>query len=133
MSNQVIFVIIILLLGWLCYKLGQYSKERQWKERVEKLRLQIADKQRAGIKGRVTEMFAPYLQGFPYKASECKFIGDPIDYVVFEGLDQRQITGVHFVDVKADSSELKPHQRQIKEIIDQKGNIQFNTFKFKTK
>ena len=95
--------------------------------------MEIADKQRAGIKGRLTEVFAPYLEGFPFKASECKFLGDPIDYVVFEGLDERNIKGIHFLDVKADSSELSKHQKQIKEIIEQKGNVGFSTFRFRTK
>ncbi|MBS3140127.1 hypothetical protein J4479_03920 [Candidatus Woesearchaeota archaeon] len=135
MINQelLVFVIIAAIFGYLLYKWGQFRKEQEWKEKLEKLRSEIADKQRAGIKGKITEMFAPYLEGFPFKASECKFIGDPIDYVVFEGLDNRDITGIHFLDVKADSSELKKHQRQIKEIIEQKGNIGFKTFRFRTK
>ena len=135
MINQelLVFVIIAAIFGYLLYKWGQFRKEQEWKEKLEKLRSEIADKQRAGIKGKITEMFAPYLEGFPFKASECKFIGDPIDYVVFEGLDNRDITGIHFLDVKADSSELKKHQRQIKEIIEQKGNIGFKAFRFRTK
>src|SRR3989338_1058272 len=135
MINQelLVFVIIAAIFGYLLYKWGQFRKEQEWKEKLEKLRSEIADKQRAGIKGKITEMFAPYLEGFPFKASECKFIGDPIDYVVFEGLDNRDITGIHFLDVKADSSELKKHQRQIKELIEQKGNIGFKTFRFRTK
>jgi len=135
MINQelLVFVIIAAIFGYLLYKWGQFRKEQEWKEKLEKLRSEIADKQRAGIKGKITEMFAPYLEGFPFKASECKFLGDPVDYVVFEGLDNRDITGIHFLDVKADSSELKKHQRQIKEIIEQKGNIGFKTFRFRTK
>ena len=111
MINQelLVFVIIAAIFGYLLYKWGQFRKEQEWKEKLEKLRSEIADKQRAGIKGKITEMFAHYLEGFPFKASECKFIGDPIDYVVFEGLDNRDITGIHFLDVKADSSELKKH------------------------
>lgn len=128
----VLFLFILVIFCWLFYILGQYKKESEWKDKLQRLKLEIADNQRAGIKGKVTEMFAPYLKDFPFKASECKFIGDPIDYVVFEGLDQRDIKGIHFLDVKADSSELKKHQKQIKEIIDNKGNISFRTFKFRT-
>src|SRR3989344_50900 len=129
---EFIFILIILaIFSYLLYKVGQYQKDGEWKDRVDKLRAEIADKQRAGIKGKVTEMFAPYLEGFPFKASECKFIGDPIDYVVFEGLDERDIKGIHFLDVKADSSELKPHQKQIRDIIEQKANLRFSTFRFR--
>ena len=129
----IVFLAIIIVCSYLFYKLGQFRKEGEWKSKLDQLRMEIADKQRAGIKGRVTEMFAPYLEGFPFKASECKFLGDPIDYVVFEGLDERNIKGIHFLDVKADSSELSKHQKQIKEIIEQKGNVGFSTFRFRTK
>lgn len=132
MIDLILFFLVVIIFCWLFYLLGKYKKENEWKDKLQKLRLEIADKQRAGIKGKVTEMFAPYLKDFPYKASECKFLGDPIDYVIFEGLDNRDIKGIHFLDVKADSSELKKHQKQIKEIVDQKGNISFSTFKFRT-
>jgi len=130
--NLILIIFFVFIFSYVFYKLGMYKKEVEWKDKLQKLRLDIADKQRAGIKGKVTEMFAPYLKDFPYKASECKFLGDPIDYVVFEGLDERDIKGIHFLDVKADSSELKKHQRQIRDIIEQKGNIGFKTFRFKT-
>ena len=89
-------------------------------ERLLKLRREIAEKQRAGIKGKISEIFAPYLKGFPFKPSECKFIGDPIDYIVFEGLDERDIKRICFVEVKSGKSKLSKHQKQIEEIIKNK-------------
>ena len=132
LSIIVISVLVILLL-WVTYKLGLSKKQQEWQEKLNSLRKEIADKQRSGIKGKVTEMFAPYLEGFPVKASECKFLGDPIDYVAFEGLDDCDIKRIHFIDVKADTSELKKHQRQIKELVESNPNMSFTTFKFKTK
>ncbi|MEK6901748.1 MAG: Holliday junction resolvase-like protein [Nanoarchaeota archaeon] len=125
---------LVFFLFWIFYRLGEWRKEAEWQQHVPHLRSDIADKQRSGIKGNVAEMFAPYLPKFPFKASECKFIGNPIDYVVFEGLDERKITGIHFIDVKTDSSELKAHQKQIKELISSLGsqNITFQTFHLNT-
>jgi predicted Holliday junction resolvase-like endonuclease len=135
MSNIdfILIIIFVVVIAYIFYKLGMYKKEIEWKSKLQKLRGEIADKQRAGIKGKVAETFAPYLGNFPFKPSECKFLGDPIDYVVFEGLDNRDIVGIHFLDVKSDSSELKKHQRQVKDIIAKKGNISFKTFRFRTK
>ncbi len=109
--------VLVFLLFWTFYKLGAWQKEAEWQKNMESLRGQIADKQRSGIKGKVAEMFAPYLPQFPFKPSECKFLGDPIDYIVFEGLDGREIQKIHFVDVKTDQSELKMHQKQLKELV----------------
>lgn len=112
---------------------GHSEKEIEWQENLVKIRRDIANRQRVGIKGKLTEAFAPFLKGFPFKASECKFIGDPIDYLVFEGLDERDIKGVHLVEVKTDKSKLSKHQKQIKNIIDnlESNKVTFKEFGFK--
>jgi predicted Holliday junction resolvase-like endonuclease len=134
-SGFIVFLLLVLLvvLFYVVFKLGAAQKDAQWEKKLVRLRSDIADKQRAGVKGKVAEMFAPYLGDFPFKPSECKFLGDPIDYVVFEGLDNRDITGIHFVDVKADTAQLKKHQRQVRDIINQKGRMSFVTYHVDTK
>ena len=131
-STTLIFVITFILGVWLAYKLGTYKKHLEWQKNLVKIREDIAERQRVGIKGKVTEAFAPFLPNFPYKSSECKFIGDPIDFVAFEGLDERDVKGVHFVEVKEGSSKLSKHQKQIKELIDDLDSkrITFNEFRF---
>ncbi len=128
-------IIFLIFLLFVLYKLGvregSYKKDLEWQKNLTKIREAIAERQRAGIKGKVTEAFAPFLKGFPFKPSECKFIGDPIDYVVFEGLDERDIKGVHLVEVKKDKSNLSEHQKQIKNIIDSlnSGSVTFREFR----
>ena len=123
---------------WIIYKFalqkGKNEKEIEWRNNLGRLRKDIADKQRLNIKGRVGETFAPFLEGFPFKASESKFIGDPIDYLVFEGLNEREVKAIHLVEVKTDKSQLNKVQKQIKEIINKSNSdkITFNTFEFKT-
>ncbi|MBI5804132.1 hypothetical protein HY450_02720 [Candidatus Pacearchaeota archaeon] len=122
--NFVLVAIIVLLifLSYFLYRLGVrrgvYRREIEWQENLSRLRREIAEKQRVGIKGKVAEAFAPYLPEFPFKPSECKFIGDPIDYLVFEGLDERDIRGIHLVEIKDGKSKLSKHQKQIKDLID---------------
>ena len=132
MNFQIFFLIIfIFIFSYIFYKLGMYKKEIEWKDKLQKLRSDIADKQRAGIKGKVAETFAPYLGNFPFKPSECKFLGDPIDYIVFEGLDKRDVTSITFVDVKTDSSVLSKHQKQIKNVIGRR-KVKFVEYRMKT-
>jgi predicted Holliday junction resolvase-like endonuclease len=130
-------ILLLIVFIFIFYKLGlsqgKSQKELEWQKNLVSLRSQIADRQRAGIKGKVTEAFAPFLEGFPFKASESKFIGDPIDYLVFEGLDERDIKGVHLVEVKENTSKLSKHQKQIKDLIDNldSDEVTFSTFNFK--
>jgi len=128
----IILAIASIIVAFIAYKLGAYKKESEWQKNLSVIRREIAEKQRAGIKGKVTESFAPFLAGFPYKASECKFLGDPIDYLVFEGLDERDVKAIRFLEVKEGTSKLSKHQKQIKEILDESNpeKITFETFNF---
>ena len=125
--------IVFILAVWLTYKLTSLRADLRWQKNLVRLRKEIADQQRAGIKGKVSETFAPFLEGFPFKPSECKFLGDPIDYVVFEGLDERNVTGIHLVEVKQGTSQLSKHQKQIRDLIDNlsSDDITFREFRFK--
>ena len=129
-------ILLLMVLLWVMYKLGYkkgfYEKELFWQENIGKIRRDIADKQRTGIKGKLTEVFAPFLPGFKYKASEAKFLGDPIDYIIFDGLDDRKIKGLRFVEVKTNKSGLKDVQKQIKELIESldDSRISFDEFRF---
>ena len=132
-------IFILLVLIFFIYKIGvkqgKAQTEIQWQQQLISMRANIANNQRANIKGKVAETFAPFLQGFPFKPSECKFLGDPIDYVVFEGLDERNIKGIHFLEVKSDSAKLSKHQKHIKDLIDSldTDKVTFNEFNFQSK
>ncbi len=135
-STLTIFLLVLafLIIIYLTYKLTAYKKDLEWQKNLVSLRARVADSQRAGIKGKVAETFAPFLEGFPFKPSECKFLGDPIDYVAFEGLDDRDIKGVHFLEVKEGKSKLSKHQKQVKDLIDNldSEDVTFTTFNFKS-
>jgi len=61
----------------------------EWKQRHEKeIRKDAVKKSRAAIAGRVTEQIAPYLPEFKYNPKDARFIGSPIDFIVFDGLDE---------------------------------------------
>lgn len=133
-STLTIFVAILafFIILYLVYKLSIFKTNLKWQKNLVKLRGDIANSQRANIKGKVTETFAPFLEGFPFKASECKFLGDPIDFVVFQGLDERDVKGIHFVDVKSGGAKLSKHQKQIKDLVDSinSEDITFKEFRF---
>jgi predicted Holliday junction resolvase-like endonuclease len=52
---------------------------------------------------------------------DARFIGTPIDYVVFEGLAEQDPREIVFIDVKTGrTATLTPIQQKIKQVIDQK-------------
>ena len=103
----------------------------QWKiESEEAFREDALARSRAVLKGKLAEQLAPIFKIFGYAPSDARFIGDPIDYVIFdnytkikERIEDVPITIV-LADVKTGKAELTYEQRRIKEGIE-KGLVQF--------
>ena len=95
--------------------------EVQLPERLRESNEQAAEealkRSRATLKGQIGERFAPFEGGFGYEPADARFLGSPVDYVVFDGLTDGQIRGVAFVEVKVGALPLTPFQRQVREAI----------------
>ncbi|ENW06985.1 MULTISPECIES: Holliday junction resolvase-like protein [Acinetobacter] len=90
---------------------------------------------RAVLKGKMAEQFAPILPEFQYLPSDAKFLGDPVDYVVFDGYtDFRDGDGraedieVILLDIKSGGARLSKGQQAIAQAI-QQGRVRFETLK----
>ena len=90
-----------------------------WKLASEKsIRADAHHRSKAVTTGKVLEHMAPHLPEFPYNPKDARFIGSPVDYVVFDGLDDGVIRQVVFVEVKTGDSALTARQKRIKEVIE---------------
>ncbi|MBR8840537.1 MAG: hypothetical protein DSM106950_42800 [Stigonema ocellatum SAG 48.90 = DSM 106950] len=69
------------------------------------------------IAGKVTEQFIPFLPEFTFNPKDARFIGSPVDFVVFDGLDENNLREILFIEVKTGASFLNKRQRYIKEAI----------------
>lgn len=90
---------------------------------------------RAVLKGKMAEQFAPILPEFQYLPSDAKFLGDPVDYVVFDGYTdlrdgQGKVNDVEIVliDIKSGGARLTKGQQAIAQAI-QQGRIRFETIR----
>ena|SRR2546423_12694636 len=89
----------------------------KWKIEYETVIRQDAIKKSQAVTiGKVTEHIIPYFSGiFPYNPKEARFIGSPIDLIVFDGMEtDPENISVHFIEVKTNTSSLTPRQRAIK-------------------
>ena len=75
---------------------------------------------RAVLGGQFSEQLAPYLPDFPYSPTECRFLGKPIDLVVFKGMDGKDISEVKFVEIKSGKSKLNQHEAKLRDVIKEK-------------
>jgi predicted Holliday junction resolvase-like endonuclease len=97
----------------------QVLKERH-QEDLKRARNRSIDGSRAVIKGEVAEQFAPILPNFKYLPSDARFLGDPIDYIVFNGYTNLKDDGgdennleVVIIDIKTGSATLSKLQQAI--------------------
>lgn len=97
----------------------------KWKTQSEKsIRQSSLSNSRNAIKGRVSEQLLPLLAGLQYSPGDMRFIGSPIDYIIFDGYDEAkensgQIKTIILADVKRGSrAKLSPIQLKIKAAVD---------------
>ncbi len=108
------------------------NKIKQQRE-IEKARQQSVDISRRTIKGQIAEQMAPILQGFPYLPSDSHFIGDPVDYIVFNGYSEFKDHSnssndfeLVIIDIKHNTARLSEGQKRIAEAIEA-GKVRFET------
>jgi predicted Holliday junction resolvase-like endonuclease len=91
---------------------------QQWKiEQEYTIRQDAIHRSQSVIIGKVTEHLSPYIPTFPFNPKDARFIGAPIDFLVFDGLDDGNIREIVFVEVKTGNSSLNPKQRQIRDAV----------------
>ncbi|AOA59351.1 Holliday junction resolvase-like protein [Acinetobacter larvae] len=90
---------------------------------------------RAVLKGKMAEQLAPLLPEFPYLPSDAKFMGDPVDYIVFDGYsDFRDGDGaaedieVVLIDIKSGTARLTKGQQAIAQAVAE-GRVRFETIR----
>jgi len=125
--NSVLVTLIILLL----YKLGGTVNQLEQLKRdhaddIKLNRKQAVDASRAVLKGKISEHMIPHMPEFTYNAADARFMGSPIDYVIFDGMSDGDIQNVIIVDIKTGKSRLNKNQRQIRDAI-KAGKVEFKT------
>jgi predicted Holliday junction resolvase-like endonuclease len=109
--------VLFLAIGYL---IGKKITEHLWKDRLPKIREEAIQHSRSVLAGQFSEQLAPYLPDFPFKPTEARFIGKPIDFLVFKGMDEKNIDEVVFVEVKSSKAGLSTHERKLRDVIKNK-------------
>lgn len=78
--------------------------------------------------GQISENLIPFLDGCPYNPKEMHFMGNPIDYLVFD-LEEPKIV---FLEVKSGNSRPSKRQKTIKNII-QAGHVYYEELRINEK
>ena len=84
---------------------------------VGAIRRDAIQRSAAVISGRVHEQLVPHLPGFEFNPKDARFLGSPVDFIVFDGLATGQVSRVVFLEIKTGSAMLSPREREVREAI----------------
>ncbi|MDR0668782.1 MAG: hypothetical protein LBF95_01755 [Treponema sp.] len=115
-----VFCLLFFILGIrVGIKQGRGMEEAEWKGgRLEKTVRDRLKQSRAVLGGLVSEQIAPLLPGFPYDPGDCRFVGKPVDFIVFKGMNQKNITEVIFLEVKSGTAKsLNDQEKRLREAV----------------
>jgi predicted Holliday junction resolvase-like endonuclease len=80
------------------------EETRKWESDMEQARKSAVSQSRAVLGGKFTEQMVPFFPDFTYDPTEVRFIGSPIDMVVFPGLAQGDPQEIVILEVKTGKS-----------------------------
>jgi predicted Holliday junction resolvase-like endonuclease len=104
----------------------------RWKaECTDAIRKDSVNRSRSTLKGKISEQMAPLFPEFPYSSADARFIGSPIDFVVFDGYTRAkdgdgESVSVVLVEVKRGKGKLTRGESLIKKAVGE-GRVSWKT------
>lgn len=86
--------------------------ERQKKAKTKSEKTAVA----VGI-GKIIEKILPAHKNFTIPPPDCRFLGEPIDMIVFDSISNNDINHITFLDVKTGNAKLNPHQKLVRDAV----------------
>ena len=124
----IVFLVGIIIAFWIGSKVGEARKHREWEGQVDGIRSDAITRSRAVLGGQFSEQLSPYLPDFKYNPSDCRFIGKPVDMIVFNGMSDGELKDVVFLEIKSGDSKLNGNQRDLKRVVDS-GKVKFEEYR----
>jgi len=117
LATETIVVIAIscLIILYLLWKIIQLKFAHR--AAINDARKDTGNRQRSIIKGQISEIIAPWSIESVNSVKELNFIGSPIDFVGFKGLDGEGDVDIKFIEVKSGKSRLNKNQRRIRDAV----------------
>lgn len=123
----VVIAVLIIILNHYIVRLKYERRFRDWCDaEVLKWQAEMAQgrrdavtQSRAVLGGKFTEQIVPFFPDFRYDPTEVRFIGSPIDMIVFPGLARGEPEEIVILEVKTGrSAQLTPVQKKIRQLVE---------------
>ena len=98
----------VIALLWVATVKPRYTRE---------VRKNAVEQSKAVTRGQIYEQLVPYLPEFEFNPKDAQFLGKPVDFVVFDGLDAGDLRRIVFVEVKTGAATLTTRERRVRDAI----------------
>jgi predicted Holliday junction resolvase-like endonuclease len=117
-ATQVLTTIaLVAVIGVIMY-LSFHLQFARWKLAYTKaVRRDAVLRSQSATMGKVSEQLMPYFPDFEWNPKDARFLGSPVDFIVFDGLNDGALRRVIFVEVKTGSSALSSRERLLRDAI----------------
>ena len=115
-------LLIVVNIGLLLLLLFQAVKYRK---ALKKVRQDAVKRSNAVKGGQLAEQLAPFLPNFPCNPADAHFLGQPVDYIAFPGLcEKNTVDEILLIEVKTNTSQLSGREKEIREAV-KSGRIRY--------
>ena len=117
-DSIIIIALIVLVIVLTIYSLRLHI---QLNQRIKFARAEAIGQSRATLGGLFTEQLSPYLPEFRYDPTDARFLGSPIDLIVFRGLSSDTPEEIVFIEVKTGkNAKLTKRERRVRELVEER-------------
>ena len=122
----------IIVIAYLVVQHGRYRAIHKWSDSdVTNARRESVNRSRSVVVGKVQEHLAPLSPEFfgRFNSKDARFLGSPVDFVVFDGLDEGFVKNVCLIEVKTGRASMTRRERLVRDAVDG-GRVIFEVVKF---
>ena len=118
LASFIIAAIIFIIIGYIIGKIiTTHLLNKEWEDKIPEQRADAINRSRASLGGKFSENLSPYFPDFPFHPTEMRWLGSPVDYIIFKGMDNDAIEELIFLEIKSGKSILTAREKQIKKLI----------------
>jgi len=96
---------------------------QKFKDDEKTIRQDAIDRSKAVLNGKMWEQIFPFTKDFEYNPSDARFVGAPVDFIIFDGASEDNIQQVIFYEIKTGKSKLNKQENNLKKAIQNKNVI----------
>lgn len=127
----VVLAAAVVVILWMRFQHASYRSSHKWSDAdVDAARHDSVNRSRSVVSGRVQEHLAPLCPEFleQFNPKDARFLGTPVDFIVFDGLDEGYVRNVCFVEVKTGRSSMSARERHVRAAVEA-GKVSFQVMR----